>query len=552
MCANQRLCVLPAAAGVPHAASRALGAMLRRLAAGYLAASGVRLVAAETFTDPAVHAGTTYKACGFTAVGQTAGFGRSRGRSHYVRHGRPKDCWLHELVPGGAAALAAGFDAPALTGRRAPDFNRMKVEGDGGLLDYLARVAGHRKPKGVRHQLALAVIVVARLSGADSAYAAAQFAQTMPQEALRRCGIRYSQRLGRYVPPGFKTIKRAVRRTDAAAADEQMRAWLRAEAAAGRLNWPHIAIDGKTVRGAARPDGTRPHLLSAYDVTAGTVLGQDEADGKTSEITCFAPLLNAILTRPRSDDDSHDDDDDHDDSSEEEEELVVVTADALRTQARHVEAMNAPGISWMLILKDNQPGLYAAADAHPWEDEPVLHATAETGHGRHEVRTIRVTSLVPDQIRQRLPGADQPMLIERYRHPLTGGGTAAACRAATASGDGDDLGLTACAQAHGAKMSCETVLAVTALTPARASPAFLLARNRDHWAIENGLHYRRDVTLGEDASRLRAGQSPRLLAAAGNVVTSVLNRAGYRNHAAARRDLARDRTGLTALTLLGL
>src|SRR5258707_8614847 len=119
--------------------------MLRRLAADYLAAFGVRLVAVESFTDPAAHAGTTYKACGFTVVGQTAGFGRSRGRSHYVRHGRPKDCWLYELVPGGAAALAAGFDAPALTGRRAPDFNRMKGDGDGGPLEDLAQVTDHRK-----------------------------------------------------------------------------------------------------------------------------------------------------------------------------------------------------------------------------------------------------------------------------------------------------------------------------------------------------------------------------------------------------------------------
>ena len=74
--------------------------------------------------------------------------------------------------------------------------------------------------------------------------------------------------------------------------------------------------------------------------------------------------------------------------------------------------------------------------------------------------------------------------------------------------------------------ACETVLAVTALTPAQAGPAFLLARNRDHWAIENGLHHRRDTTLGEDASRLRAGNSPRLFAAIANVVVSVLNRAG--------------------------
>ncbi len=224
----------------------------------------------------------------------------------------------------------------------------------------------------------------------------------------------------------------------------------------------------------------------------------------------------------------------------------------MHTQAGHVKAMNALGIGWIVILKDNQPGLYDLAAAHPWEDEPILHATAETGHGRHEVRTIRVTSLVPDQIGQRLPGTAQLMLIERYRHSVTGRAAAVACRAGTAGGDGDDLGLTACAQACGAKMSCETVLAVTALTPAQAGPAFLLARNRGHWGIENGLHYRRDVTLGEDASRLRAGNSPRLFAAIGNVVTSVLSKSGYDNHAAARRELAWDRTGLAALAMLGL
>ena len=58
VCANQRLCVLPAAAVVRHAGSRALGAMLRALPGDYLAASGVRLMAVESFTDPASHAGT--------------------------------------------------------------------------------------------------------------------------------------------------------------------------------------------------------------------------------------------------------------------------------------------------------------------------------------------------------------------------------------------------------------------------------------------------------------------------------------------------------------
>ena len=82
------------------------------------------------------------------------------------------------------------------------------MNGDKGLLEYLAQVTDHRKPKGVRHGLAviLTVIVAARLSGANSVYAAAQFAASMPQEALARCGIRYNKRLGRYLPPSHKTV----------------------------------------------------------------------------------------------------------------------------------------------------------------------------------------------------------------------------------------------------------------------------------------------------------------------------------------------------------
>ena len=230
---------------------------------------------------------------------ETAGYGRSRGRDYYAYHGQPKTCWLYELAPGGIAALAAGFDAPVLAGRRAPDFNRLRVSGERGLLEYLAQVTDHRKPKGRRHDLAaiLVVVVVARLCGANSVYAAAQFAQTMPQEALRRCGIRYNARLGRHVPPSHKTIKRTIRAIDAGAADTQMCAWLRAEASAGRLDWRHIAIDGKTVRGAVRPDGTQPHLLAAYDVTAGTVLGQADVEAKTNEIVCHGRRGGADVGR---------------------------------------------------------------------------------------------------------------------------------------------------------------------------------------------------------------------------------------------------------------
>ena len=70
---------------------------------------------------------------------------------------------------------------------------------------------------------------------------------------------------------------------------------------------------------------------------------------------------------------------------------MVLTADAMHTQEEHVKAMNTLGLGWMLILKDNQPSLYAAADSHHWQDEPVLHGTSQTGHGRHEIRTMCAT-----------------------------------------------------------------------------------------------------------------------------------------------------------------
>jgi hypothetical protein len=63
---------------------------------------------------------------------------------------------------------------------------------------------------------------------------------------------------------------------------------------------------------------------------------------------------------------------------------------------------------------------------------------------------------------------------------------------------------------------------VTSLGPDRADAARLLGLVRDHWHIENSLHYVRDVTLGEDACRVRAGAAPRVLAALRNAVVHLL------------------------------
>jgi hypothetical protein len=145
------------------------------------------------------------------------------------------------------------------------------------------------------------VIAVAKPCGADSVYAIGQFAAVMPQQALDRCGLRRNTRTGRYHPPSLKTIKRAVRDIDAHQADAALCAWLRQEAAAGRVSVRHLAVDGKAVRGARDASGHAPHLLAAYDVNDGAVAAQLDVDAKHKEITYFADLLACLATSPGGD-----------------------------------------------------------------------------------------------------------------------------------------------------------------------------------------------------------------------------------------------------------
>jgi hypothetical protein len=81
---------------------------------------------------------------------------------------------------------------------------------------------------------------------------------------------------------------------------------------------------------------------------------------------------------------------------------------------------------------------------------------------------------------------------------------------------------------------------VTSLAHAQASPARLADLLRGHWSIENGLHWVRDVTFAEDASQLRTGTGPQVMACLRNLAIGALCRAGPVNLAAALRHHARD------------
>jgi predicted transposase YbfD/YdcC len=116
--------------------------------------------------------------------------------------------------------------------------------------------------------------------------------------------------------------------------------------------------------------------------------------------------------------------------------------------------------------------------------------TSDKGHGRLEKRTLRTTTILTKQ--QDWKGLKQGFELVRER---------------TENG----------------KKTVEVVHGITSLSPERANAKRLLELNRGHWAIENGLHYRRDVTMGEDASRIRKGAAPQVMAALRNSVLHVLS-----------------------------
>ena len=91
---------------------------------------------------------------------------------------------------------------------------------------------------------------------------------------------------------------------------------------------------------------------------------------------------------------------------------------------------------------------------------------------------------------------------------------------------------------------------LTSLSPARANPARLLALTRGHWAIENKVHWVRDVTFDEDRSQVRKHAGPHGMASLRNAAVSLLRLAGVTNIAAGLRRCAWQPT--LALRLIGI
>ena len=339
-----RYCILPGW-NLPNLASRVLAVNTRRLAADWQDRFDHPVILAETFVDPSRFDGTCYRAAGWENVGRTRGFGR-HGRQ-WEEHKQPKTVWVRPLQRPAQYWLSAEFDAAIFTGRTPViDVNTVPLEGPDGLLAALERVHDPRHRRGIRHRqtTVLAVAVCAVLSGARSFLAIADWAQSLPQDLLKRLGCRRRNDASmERIPPSEPTIRRTLESIDADELDRVLHEFLPRHGV-GRA----IAIDGKTLRGS-RNGAERPrHLMAAVIHQTGVVVSQTSVDHKTNEIKVTEPLLNPL-------------------------DLVghVVTADAMHTQtdfARYL--VDQKQADYVFTVKDNQPRLKKHLAQMAWDFPP--------------------------------------------------------------------------------------------------------------------------------------------------------------------------------------
>ncbi|GED88875.1 hypothetical protein TNCT6_59600 [Streptomyces sp. 6-11-2] len=167
-----------------------------------------------------------------------------------------------------------------------------------GLLERLAEVPDPRDPRGVRHALAvvLALTACAVLAGATSLLAVGEWIADAPAHVLEHLGVRPDPLLPRRLVPSEPAVRRLLARVDGDALDRAVGRWLadRRPDTTPSAGLRGLAVDGKSLRGAAKAQGRKIHLLAALEHTTSLVLAQLDVGEKTNEITRFEPLLDAI------------------------------------------------------------------------------------------------------------------------------------------------------------------------------------------------------------------------------------------------------------------
>ena len=354
----------------------------------------------------------------------------------------------------------------------------------------LASVPDPRGLRGRRHPLPaiLTLAVCAMLSGARSLYAIHQWGRQQDAATVQAMGFTRPR------TPAVGSLHTVFRRLDAAAFETALAGWSRAGLPEGSA----IAVDGKALRGIHGQELPGVRLVAGYAHESSLVVGQ-KGGGAGTGGTDNGPATDRG-TAPVAGN--------------------VITGDALYCQRDYCQQLLDAGGDYLVIVKKNQRELYdaiALAFAEPVWGAQYRQARRRGRHGgRWETRQLRATEALNEYLDW--PGVRQLCQVRR-RVEQKG------------------------------SVSMETRYAITSLGR-ETGPGKLLEYVRGHWGIENRLHYVRDVTLGEDASQVRTGAAPQVMAALRNVVLGLLRSGGETNIAAAIR-----RIGWApgqALAILGL
>lgn len=393
-----------------------------------------------------------------------------------------------------------------------------------------AAVPDPRDPRGVRHSLAcvLALVMMAMLcdnqtmvsitcwiSAADQGLLAAAGARVLadgtrqapcPRTVARVLGAAdpdaVDDAVCRYLADGERALRAA------ADGDGQQQQEEEEEGAPGLM--PQVACDGKYVKGARRPDGTSLILLSAA-TPGGVTLAQREIPAKTSEVPEIGPMLRELNQYyPLA---GH-----------------VITADALHTTAAFAGlAAGELAAGAVLTVKDNQPTIRALLENALWA-HAACHVTRDKGHGRRETRSHLVMD-APAEVKALFPPAEQVARVVRTRTVtswLSDGHT----------------------RTRVTRTGTETVYLIITVPARQAPPQHVGVYIRNHWGIENRVHWVRDLTLREDSSQIRTASRPRVLATLRNLSTGLIRQAGLSEIAATVRAAGHDNDLLLALTRL--
>jgi predicted transposase YbfD/YdcC len=281
--------------------------------------------------------------------------------------------------------------------------------------------------------------------------------------------------------PSHDTFRRVFQAVQPQALQQCLIEWLRdvrQASPAGPTAGEVVAIDGKTLRRTfdrARGLGAL-HLVSAWATSNGITLGQVAADGKSNEITAIPQLIDLLDLKD-----------------------CVVTIDAMGCQRDIAARIVAKEADYVLALKENQPGLYEQVTAHFVQEFDEGNATGklrhhrevETGHGRTETRETFVAA-APQALVAAGVWVGLASLIMVTRH---------------------------CIDHATGKTSDEVRYFISSL-PGKVKR---LARAvRQHWGIENGLHWVLDVAFNEDRMRQRDRRGIENLALLNRLAVSLL------------------------------